>query len=123
MSTGPAPCGRTRKRGVGRAAVAFGIVLAAGPEVSDAVETAAHGAHLAWCLGLTEAAAADSAAARRLASALRTRRDELGLDPDPAAPAVDAGRQAAHAYAAKGQDRRLRDAMAGCRTSLATGAR
>ncbi|MCE2474931.1 MAG: hypothetical protein J4F47_05025 [Alphaproteobacteria bacterium] len=103
----------------------LGAVLIAAPRVSHAVETAAHGAHLAWCLGLAEAApeVSESAAAEALASALQARIDELGLDAFLVEPAVEDGRRAARAYAADHQETRLEDALGGCRTSLATGAR
>lgn len=106
--------------GYGRllAAAVLGAALFAVPGGSRAVETAAHGAHLAWCLGLAEAAPASA-----LAAALQARIDELGLDAFLVEPAVEDGRQAAQAYAADQQESRLEDALGGCRTSLATGAR
>ena len=104
---------------------ALGTILMTIPGSAVAVETAAHGAHLAWCAGVSEVAseASDSAAALRLMSALRTRIGELQLDASLVDPAVEKGRRAARAYVAGGDESRLRDALAGCRTSLATGAR
>ena len=103
----------------------LGAVLMAAPGGSHAVETAAHGAHLAWCLGLAEAASEVSEAtdAADLASALQARIDELGLDTVLVEPAVEDGQEAARAYTADRQETRLEDALGGCRTSLATGAR
>ncbi len=100
-------------------------VLIATPRGSHAVETAAHGAHLAWCRGLAETATevTESTDAADLASALQARIDELGLDALLVEPAVEDGREAALAYTADQQETRLEDALGGCRTSLATGAR
>ncbi|MCY3701113.1 MAG: hypothetical protein OXG16_00285 [Rhodospirillales bacterium] len=94
------------------------------PGLATAVETAAHAAHLAWCAGVSEVAseASDSGAAVALMSALRTRIGELQLDASLVDPEIEKGRRAARAYAAAGDESRLRDALAGCRTSLATGA-
>ena len=102
----------------------LGTVLMTAPGLATAVETAAHGAHLAWCAGVSEVAseASDSAAAMTLLSALRTRISELQLDASLVDPAIEKGKRAARAYAAAGDESRLRDALAGCRTSLATGA-
>ena len=122
----PGPGGRTRQGNRRHlAGVLLGMVLIGAPGGSHAVETAAHGAHLAWCLGLAEAApeVSESATAAALASALRVRIDELGLDAVLVEPAIEDGRQAALAYAAARQETRLEDALGGCRTSLATGAR
>jgi hypothetical protein len=93
--------------------------------MAHAVETAAHGAHLAWCLGLAETAAevSGSTAPSDLASALQARIDELGLDALLVEPAVEDGRAAVRSYTADHQETRLEDALGGCRTSLATGAR
>ena len=103
----------------------LGTVFMAAPGAAAAVETAAHGAHLAWCAGVSEVAseAGDSAAAGTLMFALHTRIGELELDAILVDPAMEKGRRAARAYAAAGDESRLRDALAGCRTSLATGAR
>ena len=102
-----------------------GAVLITAPRGSHAVETAAHGAHLAWCLGLAETATevSESTDVGDLASALQARIDELGLDALLVEPAVEDGREAALAYTADQQETRLEDALGGCRTSLATGAR
>ena len=107
------------------AGAALGTILMTTPGSADAVETAAHGAHLAWCVGVSEVAseASDSAAALTLMSALRMRIGELQLDASLVDPAIEKGRRAARAYVAAGDESRLRDALAGCRTSLATGAR
>ncbi len=115
------PKGRRRRL----AGAVLGTVLMAVPGTADAVETAAHGAHLAWCAGVSEIAseAGDSKAAETLMFALRTRIDELELDASLVDPAIEEGRRAAQAYAAAGDESRLRDALGGCRTSLATGAR
>jgi len=56
-------------------------------------------------------------------SALRMRIGELQLDASLVDPAVEKGKRAARAYAAAGDESRLRDALAGCRISLATGGR
>ena len=115
------PSGR-RRHLVG---AALGAVLMTAPGLATAVETAAHGAHLAWCAGVSQVAseASDSAAASTLMSALRMRIGELQLDASLVDPAVEKGKRAARAYAAAGDESRLRDALAGCRISLATGGR
>ncbi len=99
------------------------VGLAAVPGISGAVETAAYGAHLAWCLGLAEETAPTSTVAGNLAPALQARIGELELDPAFVEPAAEAGRQAARAHVVSRQERRLLDALTGCRTSLATGIR
>ncbi len=106
------------------AGAVLGTVLMTAPGLATAVETAAHGAHLAWCAGVSEVAseAGDSAAAETLMSALHTRIGELQLDASLVDPEIEKGRRAARAYTAAGNESRLRDALAGCRTSLATGA-
>lgn len=117
-----------RLRAGSRSPFALAVLVAAlvtAPRGSHAVETAAHGAHLAWCLGLAETATevTESTDAADLASALQVRIDELGLDALLVEPAVEDGREAALAYTADQQETRLEDALGGCRTSLATGAR
>lgn len=105
--------------------VAVGLVVA--PGVGGSLETAAHGSHLAWCLGLageTAGLAPDaSEAARSLANEMRTRIAELELGDDLVAEGVRKGAVAAVGYLEAGRRQRLDDALAGCRTSLLTGVR
>ncbi len=105
--------------------VATGLVVA--PGVGSSVETAAHGSHLAWCLGLASETAAlapdTSEAALSLASDMRARIVELELGDDLVAEGVRKGVTAAMGYLEAGRRQRLDDALAGCRTSLLTGVR
>ncbi len=105
---------------------AVALLVCSVDDRAHAVETAAHGAHLAWCLGLATAAgdtaSEESHQRRRLMGELQQAIAELALSPGLVDPAVERGKRAAKSYREAGQEGRLNDALGGCRTSLLTGA-
>lgn len=104
-----------------------GALALAWPAVAGAVETAAHGAHLARCIGVLEETLAAGAAPERRDDlrALVVQAHEAAAAIDlagvEAARTVERGRAAAQRAAAEGEG--LADLLAGCGAVVRTGAR
>lgn len=96
---------------------------------AGAVETAAHGAHLARCVGVLEETLAGGAAPEReddlraLVARAREAAAHLDLADAEVARTVERGRVAARRVVAEGQEERLGGLLTGCGVIVRTGVR